>query len=130
MNLYAESTFPILTNKERLLTYKQKRACDDSRILEREQLGKYLKNFEILKELELLELKKVDEFARGGIKNIDKISKSEFCMKNLKTKIEVYFKINDKKFCESRIKFALTLMEAFFPNYELRGFVTERNSYA
>lgn len=130
INMYAENIFPILTNKERYLSSKQKRTYDDSRILDRGQLAKYFKNFEILKGLDLVEMKKVDEFSGSGIINTDKIGKSEFCMKNLKIKMEVYFKIQDKKFCESRIKFALALMEAYFPNYELKGFVTERNSYA
>lgn len=130
MNLYAENIFPILTNKERYLSPKQKRSYDDSRILDKGQLSKYLKNFEILKSLDLVEMKKVNEFSSGGIINSDRLGKSEFCMKSLKIKMEVYFKIQDKNFCESRIKFALALMETYFPNYELKGFVAERNLYA
>lgn len=121
---YEKLLCPIVNNRKKYLSDRQKRQFDDYRMNKFSELKSYLRCFEVLKGIEVLSMKKVDEFSSGSITSTAHFLKNEFDFLGEKEKIEIEIcKIGGKGV--EVYSFIVDIIASFFPEYEIKGKVVE-----
>ncbi len=117
---YTKLACPIVNNRKKYLSDRQKRQFDDYRMNRFGEIKSYLRCFEGLNEIEVLGMKKVENFSGITIPSTANFLKNEFDFLGDREKVEI-------EICEIGSKgvevysFVVDIISNFFPEYEVRG---------
>lgn len=118
---YKDEKFPILSNKTNFVSGTQERKADDKRLRDLNEMKKYLKRFEALKEIELHKIEFVDKYEAACIESQVNYINNEFRLKSNRKKMLLSFRAENSKSFNHLVSFAVDIISSHFPEFEVKG---------